>query len=260
MANKITTDPNANAANAANNPRRGNAAANAVPTPETTEYGLLEDPDLLAERLSHTEDFVKKHKNTLIGVFAVLALLVAGGFFYYSHKQSQEVEAQQAMFQAVYNFEADSLNLAIKGDARSKGLKYIASEYSGTKAANLASLYLGIAQLKQGQYKEAIESLEDFSSDDLIMQGRAYCLIGDAQMELGNKKEAAEQYMKAANYKANEQFSPAYLMKAGMAYEANNQFKEAGEAYDKIITTYATAPEVNDAKKYKARAEALAGN
>ena len=33
----------------------------------------------------------------------------------------------------------------------------------------------------------------------------------------------------------------------------------AVEAYDKIINSYANAPEVTDAKKYKARAELLAG-
>ena len=48
-------------------------------------------------------------------------------------------------------------------------------------------------------------------------------------------------------------------MKAGIAYEADNNFKAAAEAYDKIVTDYVTAAELNDAKKYKARAEALAG-
>src|SRR3954463_7522510 len=114
MANKSTkktkaTDPNAE------------DLTNANVTPQH-EYGLLEDPDALADRLSQSEDFVKKHKNTLIGVFVVIALAIAGTFFYYSYKKNQEVEAQKAMFQAVYDFEADSLNTALKGDARYKGL------------------------------------------------------------------------------------------------------------------------------------------
>jgi TolA-binding protein len=65
--------------------------------------------------------------------------------------------------------------------------------------------------------------------------------------------------MKAADYKANEFFSPQYLMKAAMVYEANNNYKSATEAYDRIINSYPNAAEVNDAKKYKARAELLAG-
>ena len=249
MAIKNTTDPNAAKAT---NPADEAAAA------KQREFELLENPDALADRIAQSEDFVKKHKNTLIGVFAAIALVIAGVFAYYSYKKSQEEEAQKAMFQAVYDFEADSLDKALKGDARYKGLAAISEEYSGTKAGNLANFYAGVAYLKKGQYKEAIEKLEDFSSDDLILQGRAYCLIGDANMELGNKKEAAEMYMKAANYKANEYFAPQYLMKAGGAYEAEKNYKEAADVYNQIITKYATAQEVNDAKKYKARAEELA--
>ena len=250
MANKSTKKPNTTDPNA-------DEFANKAPH---HEYEFLENPDALADRISQSEDFVKQHKNTLIGIFGVIALVIAGSFAWFGYKKSQEEEAQIAMFQAVYDFEADSLNKALNGDARYKGLNYISEEYSGTKAGNLAKFYAGVAYMKQGKFQEAINKLEDFSSDDLILQGRAYCLIGDANMELNKAGEAAEMYMKAANYKANEYFSPQYLMKAGLAYETAKNFKEAASAYDKIITSYAAAMEVNDAKKYKARAEELAGN
>ncbi|MBK0403549.1 cytochrome C biosynthesis protein [Adhaeribacter sp. BT258] len=249
MAIKNTTDPDA---------AKSQKAAEAA---KQHEYDLLQDPDALAERLtSGSEDFVKKHKNTLLGVFVAIALVIAGSFAYYGFKKSQEEEAQIALYPAVYDFEADSLNKALNGDARYKGLNYIAEEYSGTKAGNLAKFYAGVVYLKQGKFQEAIDKLEDFSSDDLILQARAYSLIGDANMELNKPAEASEMYMKAANYKANEFFAPQYLMKAGMAYEAAKNYKEAADAYNKIISTYATATEVNDAKKYKARAEMLASN
>ena len=249
MANKstkkpISTDP---------------AAADMTNAETQHQYEFLENPDAIADRLAQSEDFVKKHKNTLLGVFAALALLIAGGFFYYSYKKSQEDEAQKAMFHAVYNFETDSLTTALKGTKDYPGLIAISDEYSGTKAGNLAKFYTGVAYLKNGQFQQAIDKLEDFSSDDLILQGRAYCLIGDANMELNKPKEAAEMYMKAASYKSNEYFSPQYLMKAGMAYEAAKNYSEAANAYDQIVTKYAAATEVNDAKKYKARAEELAG-
>jgi tetratricopeptide (TPR) repeat protein len=246
MAIKNTTDAN---------------AANAAEAAKKHEYDLLQDPDALAERLTAgSEDFVKKHKTTLLTIFVVIALVIAGGFAYYSYKKSQEADAQREMFQAVYAFESDSLATALKGDARYKGLEYISEEYGNTKAGNLAKFYAGVAYLKQGKYQEAIDKLDDFSSDDLILQGRAYCLIGDANMELNKAAEAADMYMKAANYKSNEFFAPQYLMKAGMAYEAAKNYKEAANAYDQIITKYASAMEVNDAKKYKARADMLASN
>ena len=220
---------------------------------------LVENPDALAERLSNSEDFVKKNKTKLLGVFAAIAAIVVAGFLWYNYKSSRDVEAQNAMFQAVYYFEADSLNKALNGDGQYLGLLAIADEYSGTDAGNLANFYAGVALLKEGKFVEAQNHLEDFSSDDYLLQARAYSLTGDALLEQGKNKEAADLYMKAANYNSNQYFSPQYLMKAGIAYEADNNFASAVEAYNKIITDFVASNEVAEAKKYKARAETLAG-
>lgn len=220
---------------------------------------LVENPDVLADRLVHTEDFVKKNKTKLLGVFAAIAAIIVAGFLYYNHRNTQNQEAQEAMFQAVYYFEADSLNKALNGDGQYDGLLRIAKEYSGTDAGNLANFYAGVALLKQGQFAEAQSHLEDFESDDYLMQARAYSLTGDALSEQGKYKEAADLYTKAANHNANQYFSPMYLMKAGIAYEAANDFQAAVNTYDKIIKDFVASAEVTDAKKYKARAEMLAG-
>ncbi len=221
---------------------------------------LVENPDALAERLTTgSEDFVKKNKSTLLGVFAAIAAIVVAGFLYYNYRTTQTQEARNAMFQAVYYFEQDSLNKALNGDGQYKGLLAVADEYSGTDAGNLANFYAGVALLKDGKFAEAQQHLEEFESDDYLLQARAYSLIGDALLEQNKNKEAADQYVKAANHKSNEQFSPQYLMKAGVAYETDNNYKAAVEVYDRIIKEFVTAAEVNDAKKYKARAEALAG-
>jgi hypothetical protein len=44
------------------------------------------------------------------------------------------------MFQAVYYFEADSLDKALNGDGNNLGFLEIIDEYSVTDAANLANL------------------------------------------------------------------------------------------------------------------------
>lgn len=225
-----------------------------------SEFEILENPDVLADRLTHgSEDFVKKNRNVLLGLFVVIAAAIVGGLLYYNYRSSQNEEAQAAMFQAVNYFEADSLNVALKGDGQYKGFVSIVDDYGSTEAGNLARFYTGVIYLKQGKYQEALNYLEDFKSNDLILQGRAFSLQGDANLELGKKQEAAELYMKAADYNTNEFFSPQYLLKAGIAYEENNNYSAAAEAYDRIINNFANAPEVNDAKKYKARAELLAG-
>lgn len=220
---------------------------------------LVENPDALADRFVQSEDFVKKNKSKLLGVFAAIAALIVAGFLYYNHRSTQNIEAQQAMFQAVYYFEADSLNKALNGDGQYDGLLSIADEYSGTDAGNLANFYAGVALLKGGKFTEAQSHLQEFSSDDYLLQARAYSLIGDALSEQGKYAEAAEMYTKAADHNANEYFSPQYLMKAGIALEAANNYSAAADAYNKIVTDYVASAEVNEAKKFKARAEVMAG-
>lgn len=223
------------------------------------EHPLLEDPDALAIRLAESEDFVRRNKNVLLGLLAVVVAAVVGGFGYYLWRGSQDSKGQAALFQAVNYWEADSLQKAMKGDGRNLGLERVASEYSGTDAGNLANFYAGVAALKQGQYKQAIDYLEDFSSNDYLVQARAYALLGDAHLELNQAKEAADFYNKAANHNANEYFSPAYLLKEATARELNKDNEGAIAAYDKILTDYPASAEATEAKQYKARAEALTG-
>jgi TolA-binding protein len=219
------------------------------------ENPLLEDPDALAARLAESEDFVRNNRNVLLTILAVVVLAVVGGFGYYTWRNQQDEKAQATMFRAVNNWEADSLNKAVKGDGKAPGLVTVANEYGSTKAGNLANFYAGVASLKQGKFKEALDYLEDFSSDDYLVQSRAYALMGDAQLELGKAKEAADLYAKAADHNANEYFSPGYLLKEGTAREIANDNEGAVKAYDRIINEYPTAQEVAEARQYKAKLE-----
>lgn len=214
---------------------------------------LLENPEALADQLSKTEEFVNNNKALVLGLGTVLVLLVAGYFGFSTYKNSRNEQAQNDMFQAIYYFEADSLDLALNGDGINYGFLKIIDEYGITDAANLANFYAGSAYLKQGSYKSAILYLEDFKADDLLIQARAYSLIGDANMELGEYNEAASYYEKAANYEANKYFSPRYLMKAAVAYENANDLESAKNAYTQVIEKYWDSAEVQNAKKYKAK-------
>ncbi|GAB3878394.1 hypothetical protein GCM10028824_40240 [Hymenobacter segetis] len=220
-----------------------------------SENPLLEDPDALAARLAESEDFVRNNRSLLLGILAVVVLAVVGGFGYYTWRNQQDSKAQASMFRAVNNWEADSLNKAIKGDGKAPGLTTVANEYGSTKAGNLANFYAGVASLKKGDYKAALDYLEDFSSDDYLVQSRAYSLMGDAQLELNKPKEAADLYAKAAEHNANEFFSPGYLLKEGTARELAKDDEGAVKAYDRIITEYPTAQEVAEARQYKAKLE-----
>lgn len=198
-----------------------------------------------------------KYRNLLLVLIGAVALGAAGYFYYKYTLNESNAEAQNAIYPAVYYFEQDSLDKALKGDGKVLGLLDVAETYSGTKAAKLANFYAGVIYLKKGKYEDAISHLKEFDSEDYLVQARAYALIGDANMELQKYDEAASYYQKAADYKPNEQFTPVYLMKLALAYELLKENKKASDAYDIVLTKYYKSPEVTDAKKYKARVDAL---
>ena len=224
------------------------------------EHELLENPDALRERLSKTESFIENNPTLFLVIGGVLALAIAGFFGYRYYVDNQEEEAQQEMFQAVYYFEADSLGRALNGDGNNYGFLDIIDNYGLTDAANLAQYYAGLAYLKQGDYEEAIDYLSDFSASDELVQARAYALIGDANMELGNYDKAANEYERAANHNPNKFFSPQYLTKAALAYEQAGDYQKALADYDKIIEEFPTATDVQQAQKQKMRLEGMNTN
>src|SRR5688572_2466984 len=145
---------------------------------------VLENPEVLAEKLEGVEHWVERNPKIIIGVVAALVLIVGGYFGFRYYVDSQNAQAQSEMFQAVRYFEMDSLNLALKGDGNNLGFEQIVEDYPMTDAANLANYYGGAIALKQGKFALALLYLQDFSSNDILVQARAYSLMGDAHMEL----------------------------------------------------------------------------
>ncbi len=218
---------------------------------------ILEDPNAIVDKANEFFSS-KRNKAMVFGIGGVLALVIVGFAAYNYYITNQNKTAQEELFQAQYYFDADSLGLALNGDGNSYGFLEIMDEFPGTKAANLASFYAGASYLKLGDFDGAIRNLEKFSSSDYLLQGRAYSLMGDAHMEQDNFSDAISFYKKAVDYKSNESFTPIYMKKLATAQEQNGNLADAAATYGTIISEYPNAAEVNDAKKHKARLEALA--
>jgi TolA-binding protein len=217
---------------------------------------LLENPEVIQEKLVDVEGWFENNPKTALGIAAGILLLVGAFFGYRYYIGNQDGIAQKEMFQAVRYFEADSLNLALNGDGNNLGFLQIIDDYGMTDAGNLSNYYAGVIYLKQGKFPLAVFHLEDFSASDLLVQARAYSLMGDAYMEQKDYENAAKFYDKAAGYKPNKEFSPMYLMKAALAYEKLNQNEKAKAAYQTIIDKYWESSELQNARKFKARLEA----
>jgi len=219
---------------------------------------ILEDPSEIATRLGRGEAFLKQNSKVLAGVLIAAVVLIGGILFFQINTQNQNEKAQKEMFQAVYFFEQDSVQLALNGDGINAGLISIADDYPRTDAANLAHFYIGSIYLSERKYEEALTELEQFSADDFLVQAKAYSLVGDANMELGNTDKAISSYKKAAEYDENKYFTPKYLTKLAIAYEAAGKIPEAIATYGEIEDKYFESFEFSSARKHKARLEGLA--
>jgi TolA-binding protein len=226
---------------------------------ENKGLDLIENADALKKEIFKVENIFEKNKTIFTYIGGAVLAIVAGYFAYNYYKAGQEKEAQAAMYDAVYSFEADSLNKALKGQGGNIGLTAIADDYSGTAAGKLASLYAGVALMNQGKFTEAIEKLENFSANDQVLQAKTYCLIGDCYVETGKIEDAISFYKKAVNQTPNKFVTPGYMMKLAGAQAEAKKAKDALETYSELATKYASSVEAVMAKKYKSRIEAELG-
>ena len=204
--------------------------------------------------LTTAELFFEKNAKVISIVFGaavVIALLWLATHRFYTIPH--ENKAKEQIFTAEQYFEKDSFNLALNGDGNYPGVLDIIDNYGGTPAGNLARYYAGISYLHIGKYKEAIDQLEDFKTDDLLLKPVTLGAIGDAYAELGNKEKALKYYSEAAEVKANNFTTPIYLLKAGRMQELMGNKEKALTVYQTIKDKYSDSNEGRLVDKYIAR-------
>lgn len=225
---------------------------------ENKETNNLDLDKTLVDTTHKVEDFYANNKKQInIALIAIVVLI--GGYVGYKKLivEPMNIEAQKEIFMAQKYFEMDSFALALNGNDMFKGVEAIAEEYGASKVGNLAHFYAGICNLRIGQYEAAIEHLEDFSTENLLIGPLAEGAIGDAYVELGDLDKGVSHYMKAARMSKNKLTSPVFLKKAGMVYEEKQSYGDALEAYQTIKKDFAESQEAQDIDKYIARATAL---
>ena len=214
----------------------------------------------LDETASRSEKFVIKNQKTIFIVLALLVVLILSYLPYQKYiKAPKEKEAANELaFPKVYFEKAttstvavDSLfTLGLNGADGKLGFVDIASQYSGTKAGNLANYYAGISNLKIKNYQEAIEYLEQFSSDDELLGPTAKGAIGDAFADINQPEDALEYYLKAADLKDNNFSSPLFLFKAGNTAMGLEKFSTALDIFNRIKKEYPGSEEAKNIDIY----------
>lgn len=210
--------------------------------------------EALENALTRTEQYIENNQKSLT-IIVLAIVLIVGAFLGYKrlYVAPMEKDAQSQIFAAEQYFERDSFNLALYGDGNYLGFIDIIDNYSSTKVGNLAHYYAGISYRGLGEYKEAINHLQRFSTSDRMIGSMAYGAIGDCFVQLDDLKQGAEYYEKAAKYGENEFSTPMYLMKAGLLYEDLEKYNKALKVYEAIKSDYSDSAEGKEIEKYITR-------
>ena len=222
----------------------------------------------LDEGAGKTEAWVAKNQKFIFIIIGAAALIILGYLGYKEFLQEpKEAEAANEMFQAQQYFEAalsapaaesDSLfTLALNGGEGKYGFLDIIDEYSGTDAANIARYSAGMSFLNINKYSEAIEHLDDFKSDDLILSALAKGAIGDAFLQLEQPDEALNYYSEAASTNANSFTTPRFLLKAAITALDLGEAGKAEDFLSRIKEEFPESPQADQVDVYLGQAQAM---
>ena len=208
----------------------------------------------VVEAVSKTEQFFKENGRIIYGVVIGVLVIALIALAYNRYiLQPKKVEASEQMIRAEQWFQAGEYELALNGDDNNLGFEDIIKQY-GAKGGEAVYLYAGIAKLQTGEPEEAIKYLKKYEGEDPILLGKAQACIGDAYVDLENYSEAIKWFEKAAKTSDNA-LAANYLLKAGIAAEANGQDQKALSFYKEIKDQYGNAPEALEIDKYITRIE-----
>ncbi len=207
--------------------------------------------------ISRSEAFIEKNQKTLIIIVAIIVLAVLAVFglrkWYF---QPREARAAEEMFAAEQWFYQGDYETALNGDDTFRGFLSVIDNYGGTKAANLAKYYAGASYLRLKDYDQASHWLKKYKGKDTFTRPLAEMMLGDAAIEQGDAKTAANHYAKAAAMDDNYITAPTALFKAGIAYLSLGEKAKAADCFKQVKTKYPQATEYREMDKYIALAEA----
>lgn len=213
----------------------------------------------MEQTLNKQEAFFLKYKKAIVVAVIAVIVIIAGSIAYNTfYAGPREDKAATAMAKAQELFAAQQYELALKGDKSFEGFLQVASNYSGTDAANLANLYAGLCYANLDKWQDAVKYLDQFSSqDDAFISPSAMAALGNAYAHTKQIDKAVSCFKKAADMANSEakdgvniSVAPTCLMQAARLLESQNKNDEALSIYKEIKTKYVKSYYNSEIDKY----------
>jgi len=207
--------------------------------------------DVFLEAFSRAQSFYDNNKKLVIGATVALVLIIGGSIGYYFYSRSQEHKAEQLMGQATEYYLNSDYKKALNGSDQdfTVGFEQIINNYSGTDAANLARYYAAVSEYNLGNNQKALDYINDYEIPEGIMGVAPLSFKAMLLTDLGKYSEAAQTYVKAAEWEKNDSTTPYnYLQAAQTFYEAGNS-SEAKKYAQKVVDDYSGSSQLTEAQK-----------
>lgn len=213
----------------------------------------------MEQTLNKQEVFFLKYKKAIVVAVVAVIVIIAGSIAYNTfYAGPREDKAATAIAKAQELFAAQQYELALKGDKSFEGFLQVASNYSGTDAANLANLYAGLCYANLDKWQDAVKYLDQFSSQDdafispsaMAALGNAYAHTKQIDKAVSCLKKAADMANSEAKDGVNISVAPTCLMQAARLLESQNKNDEALSIYKEIKTKYVKSYYNSEIDKY----------
>lgn len=198
--------------------------------------------------------FFDQYKSQLYIYAIVFVVVVAGVFWYMSHKAASNEKANLELSRVMGLYDSGAFQEAIDGRAGTNviGLKKIVEEYGSTESGETAKIFLANSYNMMGKFDEAFKYYDDYSgSNDMF---KAAALAGKASYyEAKNELEkAADSFRDAAHVSKENVNNADYLLNAGIDYLKSGSKEKAMEQFNKVKDDYKTSIAAREADQYLA--------
>jgi len=206
----------------------------------------------------------KENQRLLYSITAVVVVLALIGYGIYFYGSTREQKAQAALGTAITAIDSPLVQTGTPNpDAKYKteqertaaaeGLfRDVQKNYSGTKAADVANIYLARIDASKGDVVTARKLLSDFISDHpkhLLVGAARYSLY---QLRIANGEAPQVTIeLNAELAKTTDQALPADTLLAllAQAYDAQGNSEKSKETYRRIATQFPDSPYAVDAQR-----------
>lgn len=209
------------------------------------------EQDILLDTFSRAQSLYDNNKSVIIGAAIAVIVALAGSIGYYYYSNAQENEAQQLMAGATQAYLNQDYETALTGSETdfTVGFEQIINNFSITDAANLARYYASVCEFKIGNTQQALNYINDYDIPEGIMGVGPISFQGVLHTDLGNHAEAAELYVKAAEWVDNDSTTPYNYLEAAKAYQDAGNTQQAQKYAQLIVDQYSQSSQFADAQK-----------